>query len=236
MSKKKSFAELHWSLPFTLLGLFDVLALEQLTDLDLTLQDHLFDAAAGGWLIDPRAALPRFLLYRLPKLLLWLFGLGVLALALGPARWRERRGLLRRDLLVLFTTLALVPLSVGALKSVTRVSCPSELERYGGRKPYVKIFDSHPPDTGCAGGTPASPGRCFPAAQASGGFALMGLLAIGADPRRYRRGFLAGSAAGWMLGLYQMARGAHFLSHTLAAWLWAWLLAILIDHFWPRNE
>jgi membrane-associated PAP2 superfamily phosphatase len=231
MSKKKSFAELHWSLPFTVLGLFDVLALEQLTSLDLEIQDHLFDAAAGGWLIDPRAALSRWLLYRLPKMLLWLFGLGVLALALGPPRWRERWGFLRRDLWVLFVILAVVPLSVGALKSVTRVCCPNELERYGGDRAYVKIFDAYPPEQ-----QPQRPGRCFPAAQASGGFALMGLLAIGRRPGRYRRGFLAGSAAGWLLGLYQMARGAHFASHTLAAWLWAWLLAILIDHFWPRGK
>jgi membrane-associated PAP2 superfamily phosphatase len=192
------------------------------------LQDHLYDAASG-WLIDPAAPLPRFFLYRLPKVSLWIFGLGVLLLAAGPAAWRGRWGLARRDLWVLFAALALIPLTVGAVKSVSRVPCPYELSCYGGSYPYVKLFSAYTPEE-----RPETPGRCFPAAQASGGFALMGLLAIGTARRRYLRGFLIGSAAGWFLGLYQMARGAHFLSHTLTSWLWAWLLAVLLDHFWPR--
>lgn len=219
---------LHWSAPWALLGILAVLALEQFTGLDLAIQDLLYDAA-GGWLIDPRADLPRFFLYRLPKILLWLTGLAALALALGPADWRQRRNLSRRDLAVFFTILALVPLSVGGLKTVSRVACPCELSRYGGEVAYVKIFSAYAPEE-----RPERPGRCFPAAQASGGFALMGLLAFGAAPERFRRGFLYGSAAGFFLGFYQMARGAHFASHTLVAWLWAWLLALLIDHYWPR--
>lgn len=228
MSSKRFLADLPPSVPWAIAGIAAALALEQFTGLDLWLQDRLF-TPGHGWLIDPGAPLPRFFLYRLPKMLLWLFGLGVLVLAAGREAWRQKWGLVRRDLWVLFTTLALVPLSVGAIKSVSHVPCPCELERYGGAYAYVKIFSPYAPEE-----RPERPGRCFPAAQASGGFALMGLLAIGGAAGRYRRGFLAGSAAGWFLGLYQMARGAHFLSHTLTAWLWAWLLAVLLDHYWPR--
>ena len=125
MRKKNWLAELHWSAPWALLGIVAVLALEQFSGFDLALQDRLYDAASGGWLADPNAALPRLLLYRLPKMLLWLIGLAALVLALGPAAWRPR--LARRDLWVFFTIMALVPLSVGAFKSVSRVNCPCEL-------------------------------------------------------------------------------------------------------------
>lgn len=229
MSSKRSPTRLHWSAPLAFLGILAVLALEQFTGTDMAIQNRLYDAASHSWLIDPAAPLPRFFLYRLPKNLLWAFGLAVLVLAAGPARWRQRFQLERRDLWVLFTAMALVPLSVGAVKSVSRVYCPYELSCFGGEVAYVKIFSAYAPED-----RPERPGRCFPAAQASGGFALMGLLAIGTAKRRYLRGFLWGSGVGWFLGLYQMARGAHFLSHTLTSWLWAWLLVVLIDHFWPR--
>lgn len=234
--KSNVLADLPRSVFWALLGIFVVLALEQLTPFDVALQDRLFDPAGGGWLIDPNAAGPRFFFYRLPKMLLWLAGLAALVMALGPASWRARpyllrRPLARRDLWVFFTIMALVPLTVGAVKSVSRVYCPCELSRYGGQVAYVKLFSSYAPDQ-----RPERPGRCFPAAQASGGFALMGLLAFGAAKGRYRRGFLVGSAAGFLLGFYQMARGAHFASHTLTSWLWAWLLAVLIDHLWPREN
>ncbi len=232
MSSKRSPAEekkqLHWSALPTFFGILAILALEQLTGIDIWLQNRLYDPATG-WIVDPDAELPRFLLYRLPKMLLWLFGLLVLILAAGPERWRRRAGLLRRDLWVLFSILALVPLTVGAVKTLSRVPCPYELQCYGGTYPYVKLFTPYTAEE-----RPAKYGRCFPAAQASAGFSLMGLLALGASRRRFRRAFLIGSAAGFFLGSYQMARGAHFLSHTLTSWLWAWLLALLVDHFWPR--
>lgn len=230
MSSKNSQAELHPSLPYAVLGIVLVLVAEQFTNIDLLLQDQLYDPGQG-WRIDPNAALPRFWFYRLPKVLLWLVGLLPLLLALGPARWRERWGLGRRDLLVFFSAMALIPLSVGIGKALTRVHCPCELARYGGKVAYVKIFSSYAPED-----RPERPGRCFPAAQASGGFALMGLLAIRRLRHRHRVAFLVGSTVGFLLGFYQMARGAHFLSHTLVSWLWAWIVALLLDHFWPRQN
>ena len=229
MSRKNSRTELHPSLPWAVLGIVLVLAAEQFTNIDLLLQDRLYDPGQG-WLIDPNAAVPRFWFYRLPKVLLWLVGLAPLVLALGPARWRDRWGMVRRDLLVFFAAMALIPLSVGIGKALTRVYCPCELARYGGKVAYVKIFSAYTPED-----RPERPGRCFPAAQASGGFALMGLLAISRLRHRHRVAFLVGSSAGFLLGAYQMARGAHFLSHTLVSWLWAWIFALLLDHFWPRK-
>ena len=71
------------------------------------------------------------------------------------------------------------------------------------------------------------PGGCFPAGHASGGFALLGLVAA-RGTRRWRNGILAlGLGLGWWMGGYQMLKGAHYLSHTLTTMIVAWLVVLL---------
>ena len=48
-----------------------------------------------------------------------------------------------------------------------------------------------------------------------------------------RAGAVVGLAAGSAMGVYQIARGEHFLSHTLATALLAWLLCALLAR-WIR--
>jgi membrane-associated PAP2 superfamily phosphatase len=103
---------------------------------------------------------------------------------------------------------------------VTGVYCPCEIERYGGEMPYVRLFETVPPEI-----VAVKRGRCFPAAHASGGFALMAFAFAGA--RRLRNAWW-GLGWGWILGLYQMARGVHYLSHTVVSMLVAWVLILLI--------
>ena len=54
------------------------------------------------------------------------------------------------------------------------------------------------------------------------GFALLGLYWI--LPARRWRGLALGLGVGCWMGFYQVARGEHFLSHTLATAALAWLL------------
>ena len=90
---------------------------------------------------------------------------------------------------------------------------PLELKAFGGTHEHLLLFQAKP-----AG----YPSHAFPAGHASGGFALLGLYWI-LKSRRWR-GLALGLGVGCWMGLYQVARGEHFLSHTLATAALAWLL------------
>lgn len=199
-----------------------VLALFEFTNLDLALQDHFFNFETRRWLVDEKAPLGRLVFYNGPKALVWIIALTALTLAAGPARWRERWQLNRRGLWLGVLVIATVPALAGLGKKYTNTFCPSEIRRYGGDMAYAKLCEPHPADD-----PPGRRGGCFPAGHASGGFALMGLLAVRAA-RRWRNGMLAlGLGLGWWMGFYQMLKGAHYLSHTLTTMLVAWLVVLL---------
>lgn len=192
------------------------LALHGAERADTAVQDLLFDFASRSWCVDSHAALPRALFYRGPKLVF-----GALALLLA-ARLAVRRPLAdpaptRREAAYLLACLALVPAAAGALKHSTAVPCPWQVDRYGGELEHRTVF-SPPPAPG------RGVGHCFPAAHASGGFALLAFAHVGRDARRRRRAVLLALAVGCALGGYQMLRGAHYLSHTVFTMLLAWLL------------
>lgn len=198
--------------------LVGTILLFEFTNLDLWVQDHLYDFAAGHWLVDARAPVPRALFYNSPKYVLILLALGLLTFALGPARWRTRWQLERRRLWLVILTLGLVPLIIGQLKANTNVFCPAEIHRYGGDVAYIKAFERHPPEL-----QPDRRGRCFPAGHASGGFALIGLAGLFATRRMQLTGILLSQTLGWWMGGYQMLKGAHYLSHTLVTMILAWI-------------
>jgi membrane-associated PAP2 superfamily phosphatase len=171
--------------------------------------------------VDATDPVWRTIFYNGPKAVIIALGLAVAVLAAGPERWRERLDFGRRDLVVAFLALASVPGLIGLGKNVTNVFCPSEIRRYGGDVPYVALCSSYPEND-----RPAKRGHCFPAGHASGGFALLALAWL----RRTRRGWWGGLALGlgmgWAMGLYQMMKGAHYLSHTLVTMLVAWILVL----------
>lgn len=198
-------------------------AVFELTPFDLAVQDRLYDFEVGRWRVDSRAPRPRLLFYDGPKALIIAGGVAVLALALGPARWRRRWGVPaddgRRDLWVVFATLASGPALIGAGKATTDIFCPSEIRRYGGDVPYVKLCGAYP-----EGDRPARRGHCFPAGHASGGYALLSLAGLARTRRGRWRGLAVGAVAGGAMGAYQMAKGAHYLSHTVVTLLTIWMI------------
>ncbi len=196
------------------------LAVFELTGLDLAVQDRFYDFGAQRWIVDGNEPVGRLLFYNGPKIAIIALGVAVLVLALGPARWRERFRFDRRGLWIAFLTLAAVPALAGWGKATTNVFCPSEVRRYGGDAPYVKVFEHYP-----SGDRPARRGRGFPAGHASGGFALMGLAWLRTSARWRRSTILLGLAVGWWMGGYQMLKGAHYLSHTVTTMLLAWIIA-----------
>jgi membrane-associated PAP2 superfamily phosphatase len=118
--------------------------------------------------------------------------------------------------------LAIVPASIAVLKSRSDIYTPHSLVRYQGEKPYHHLFEPLPP------GWPPNQGHAFPAGHASGGFALMSLLHLFRKRRQRWAGLGVGLVCGWTMGVYQMVKGAHFLSHTVVTMLIAWLLIELL--------
>jgi membrane-associated PAP2 superfamily phosphatase len=209
----------------TLWPVFGVFAaaflLLEYTGIDLWVQDHLYDFTTRQWLVDGRAPVPRLLFYDGAKALIILFGLYLLTLALLPEKLRVRLPLgavPRRCLWVAFFTIGLVPYFIGEVKQRSNIFCPSEIRRYGGDVPYVRVVECYPDND-----RPARKGDCFPAGHASGGFALLALAGLAGTRRGQWLGITIGLTAGWVMGIYQMAKGSHYLSHTVITMFIAWL-------------
>lgn len=205
-----------------LFGLAATLFLFEIAPLDLPVQLLLYDAAAGHWLVDAKEPVGRFVFYNGPKIALWIFAAG-LAGVLAAGRFRPALRVWRRTAIYLLACLALVPAAAGGLKQVTNTACPAQLEPFGGRAPYVSLFDSYP-----AAIVPARGFRCWPAGHASGGFALLGLGFVGIVRRRLW-GFMPGLCVGSIMGFYQMAKGVHFLSHTLVTLFGAFAICAVLS-------
>lgn len=206
--------------------LLAVFGIFEITGADLWVQDRLYDFASNAWLVHAKAALPRLIFYTGPKLLIWLFGLCLLALSFAPFHWRillHSGHLERWDLWIVVGTLALAPLCVATLKATTNVHTPSEVRRYGGNAPYVRVCETYPP-----GDRPMKRGRGFPAGHASGGFALLALAQLARTNRGRTIGIGIGLAMGTWMGGYQMLKGAHYLSHTLLTAIICWIIFLLL--------
>lgn len=193
------------------------LAFFESTSLDLSVQDRLYDPA-HGWIVDRDARLPKLVFYDGPKVALGAIGavLVVCAAVSTPrSRWFPFS---RREAAFLLVCLGLVPFTAGLLKKTTGVFSPWKISRYGGEQPYRNLFQSIPYVPGQARG------RGFPAAHCSGAFALMGLCFVGKRRETRWLGLSLGLVAGWTVGIYQMLKGAHYLSHTVVTMLLAWLI------------
>lgn len=144
----------------------------------------------------------------------WLAGAALLAFAaiawFGGARQTQPRRTRLAWLLAVFAGLVLVP----ALKRLSHTSCPWDVTAFGGSVPYVPhwmigIFDG-------------GPGHCFPSGHAVAAFAFLPLYFQwrAHRPALARAILTAVLIVGMLFGWAQLARGAHFPSHTLwSAWL-----------------
>jgi membrane-associated PAP2 superfamily phosphatase len=136
-------------------------------------------------------------------------------------QWRE----LRRPALYFFLSLSLSIGAVGLLKAVTNVDCPRDLSVFGGAFPFVHLFADRPDALRHA--------RCFPAAHASAGYALVALYFVLRERSRWasRLGLATGFVMGLIFGIAQQARGAHLLSHDVwSAWL-VWTISLSLYTF-----
>ena len=114
-------------------------------------------------------------------------------------------------------------LMVNVLKYISSTSCPWDLAEFGGSARYISHWRFLLPDGG--------PGHCFPSGHASTAFAFFSCYFMfkPGDPRRARRLLVIVCAAGVVVSLTQIARGAHYPSHALwTAWL-CWSIGCAAD-------
>lgn len=147
--------------------------------------------------------------------------IGVLAIGAWAASFRlPRLGAHRRSLGYFALCMALVPLIVGGLKTITNVDCPWEIDGFGGARPYLAWYLSRP------AGLPHA--ACFPGAHSSSAFALFALYFLWREPQpqRARVALVGVLVLGALFSIAQQSCGAHFLSHDLESALIAWLICL----------
>lgn len=125
-----------------------------------------------------------------------------------------------------FLCMIFIPLSVVGFKNITHIDCPYDLDSYGGKNTTCHIFRS------CEQSWSDRKGLCFPAGHASGGFALIALRLI--FQRKKLMTFI-GVLVGFMMGIYQMLRGAHFLGHTLTTFFISLIFVWASEFFLAQN-
>jgi membrane-associated PAP2 superfamily phosphatase len=203
-----------------LIGVLVLLAWEA-GGLDLLVSRH-YGSAHGFGLRD--AWLPRALLHDGGRALGWV----VFAFMLGRAWLPGEDDALRRERWYWLGVTLLCVLLVPTLKRLTASSCPWDLAEFGGIAAYVPHWRLGLHDGG--------PGHCFPSGHAVAAFAFLTLYFSERVRRPWRARLclavvcLAGAAFGWA----QLARGAHYVSHTLwSAWL-CWVVCALAAQ-WQRR-
>jgi membrane-associated PAP2 superfamily phosphatase len=203
---------LRWEAAAAVAGLFALLLWEW-SGLDMALTRVYGSPGGFAW---RDAWLTRTLLHDGGRALAWaVMALWLLASSIDRSAERARR---LRWIGVSLLCLLLVP----ALKQFAASSCPWELREFGGR---VAAYVPH----WMLGVYDGGPGRCFPSGHAVAAFAFFALYFDRRESRpRAARWWLAGvCAAGALFGWAQLARGAHYLSHTLwSAWL-CWVVCVL---------
>lgn len=203
------------------------------SSIDIAISQLFYDQ--GHWLIGKSEQPYAFIFYKLPKALLIVTGVGLMAL-LAWRSWQLRQNrfqpataqpitatgifsLSRREISYLLLTLILVPTITATLKSVTHVSCPNHLLLFNGEFEYLSIWQNIQAKT---------PAKCFPAAHASAGFALFGLAYLPRLRAHRLKIIITVALLGWVMGLYKMSIGDHFFSHTLVAMLLGWSIVCAI--------
>jgi membrane-associated PAP2 superfamily phosphatase len=129
-------------------------------------------------------------------------------------------------------------LGISSLKRISLTSCPWDMQDFGGTAIYVSHWRWGVGDGGDS--------HCFPGGHASSALAFLALClpwltnATAAARRRGRMLLVWVLVWGFILGMTQTVRGAHYPSHTLWTGLICWAIAVLnhwaFDRFADRRQ
>ena len=128
-------------------------------------------------------------------------------------------------------------LCINLLKRISLTSCPWDLQDFGGPAVYVSHWRWGIADGG--------DGHCFPGGHASSAMAYLALClpwltnATKAARRRGRLVLTGVLVLGFILGMAQTLRGAHYPSHTLWTGFICWAIAVLnhtVFDWWAHRQ
>jgi lipid A ethanolaminephosphotransferase len=188
--------------------------------------NRLFFAGDGWPWHDSKLFLT--LTHTAPKIFTGLVAAAVIViLAAGIARGRR----IHEDPLLARCLYVLAAMSAGGvlvwlLKGTTGVSCPWDLQAFGGpdqlSDPSLSFSFRH--------------GKCWPAGHAGAGFMLFAFYFAlrGVRPRLARAAFWFAAAFGLFCGFTRVMQGAHFPSHVIATGLIDWLVCALLFVLFTR--
>lgn len=202
----------------------------ELTNTDIILQNHFFNFPDKTWYFKDPTNIYKKIFYNGIKFPIYVIGLGALGMSLVSWKkklWPEYR----KGLLIVTLTIILLPSSIALVgKNLSNVQCPDDLNIYRGIIPYVKHLEPYPINPNSPDGKWFK-GRCWPAGHASGGFALLALVCLFKSRRKKMGAFIFAMSMGWIMGVFQMIRGNHFLSHHLTTMFLALILVSLLNIF-----
>ncbi|WP_303323305.1 phosphoethanolamine--lipid A transferase [Turicimonas muris] len=189
-----------------------------------------FYEGAGKWYGESNVLLFRTILHKGGKIFPVIAGVGSLVLLLcSYLSLGKTLKPYRKQFTYVIVAIVTCALSVVGAKALSSSPCPWSLEIFGGN--------------------PEGAGRCFPAGQASSGFALFALFfaflslkfsksPLGSAGRSLACGLILGGVVvlGLILGIGRQAQGAHFISHTVATMFFDWSICAFLYFlfFQPR--
>lgn len=222
LTKKK------WQFQFlcALICFLVICAVQTWTNWDIDFQRLWYnDTTKKWWLTHEEFTATRWLWYGGAKKAISIFA-GVCGFVFLLSFLVQKAKIWRKCCVLLLLSLLFVPLLVGAGKKITNVYCPNQVAEFNGSYEQHRIFEILEGDSAAEPG-----GRCFPAGHCSGGYALMMLFFALPYPRYRYFGLLIGLAVGSLMGGYQIVRGEHFLSDTLATICWAWMINLVLVYY-----
>lgn len=191
---------------------------------------QLFYQGNGNWYLEKGSKIPDWIFYTGIKRLLIVFEVYIILAWLQRVLMAKKpqhqlaqplkifNSLSRfsnRELGYLAGVMILIPTVVATLKGITNVPCPNNLQLFGGKFEYLTLWQDIMSHSGQ---------KCFPAAHASSGFALYAWAFLPSLKQKRWQIAIGVTLLAWIMGLYKMAIGDHFFSHTLVSMLMAWAI------------
>ncbi|MCT7444516.1 phosphatase PAP2 family protein [Aliarcobacter cryaerophilus] len=209
---------------FTAFLLWAVILIFQFTDFDIRFQSLFYNFETKSWILSKDNYLADLIFYSGFKKIFILFSILILSLVL-ISFFRKIKIIenYKQGLIIFLLSTALIPTTIGALKTISNMPCPCDLIEYGGKYPDIKVFDSYPKDF-----VQESKIRCWPAGHATMGFSLMALYFVFKQPQNKKIALISAITIGFLTGGYKIIIGDHFLSHTLVTMILAWLVILII--------
>jgi membrane-associated PAP2 superfamily phosphatase len=203
---------------FSITALFFALAIIHYNNIDIRFQSLFFDFDSNSWLISRDNQILKFIFYRMPKYLIITYGLSLIIYLICN---KNADLILKKKITFLIFALIITPVVVAIIKHYSPIYCPYNIKEFYGCCIYISPLDVFKHEFF----TP-NIGKCFPAGHASGGFALMSLYFVISKTELRKSSLILSLALGWIMGFYQIAKGAHYLSDTLFTMTVAYIVSI----------